>query len=83
MQDQTVVVERFRCDDTSMDLGSSGATEMAIDQRAFGRHQLLAVAADRAGRAPGLVHCLMFEPAEEALTCCLDALDSDATAAAA
>jgi hypothetical protein len=82
MQDQTIVVERFRCDDNSMDLNSSRAMEMALDQRAFGRHQLLVVTADRAGRALGLAHCPMFEPPEGALLCCLDALDSDATAAA-
>jgi hypothetical protein len=82
MQHQTIEVAGFRCEDNSLDLSASGAMELALDQRAFGRHQLVVATADRTGRALGIAHCRMPVSPEGGLLCCLDTLRSDATAAA-
>ncbi len=82
MEDQTIVVDGFRCEDDSIDLSGSGALELALDQRAFGANRLVVATANRRGRILGLAHCLMPEPPEAGLPCCLDLLKSEGTAAA-
>jgi hypothetical protein len=81
MKDQTLVIEGFRCEHLNLDFTCSRALELAVDQRVFGRYQLLVATADRAGRFLGLAHCGMPEPPEAGLPACLDLLRSDATAA--
>jgi hypothetical protein len=82
MEDQTIVVEGVRCKDNRIDLSGPGVLELALDQRAFGPNRLVVATANRRGRVLGLAHCLMPEPPEAGLPCCLDLLRSEATAAA-
>jgi hypothetical protein len=82
MEDQAIVVDGFRCKDNSVSLSGSGALELALDQRAFGPDRLVVATADRRGRVLGLAHCLLPEPPEAGLPCCLDLLKSEATVAA-
>jgi hypothetical protein len=82
MKDQTLVIEGFRCEHLNLDFTCSRALALAVDQRVFGRHQLLVATAERAGRFIGLAHCGMPDPPEAGLLACLDLLRSDGTAAA-
>lgn len=70
-----LIVEGYRIYDSGVDLSSTDAFRIALEQRAFGPRQLLVVTARFDGQANGLAHCDQTEPPEAALECCLDILD--------
>ncbi len=80
---QLMVVDGYRFRDCELDLSTLDAWSLALDQRTFGRQQLVVVTARLDGGVLGLAHCGLTDPPELALVWCLETLDDGAAAAIA